>query len=354
MSCLRRPLLLALLLPALLCGCATAPGGKPAPKPTPTAVPALARARATLPEFQRGVDIDAYTYPGQDIEAAASADIAYVKSLHANSVAISFPFFMAAKSSDTVVAKDTTPTPAQLAVLVYDAQLAGLYITLRPLLDETNLGMSRSHWSPPDLADWFASYQRFLMPYVAMAQREKAQKLIVGTELTTFQAAAGWTTLDEAVRRAYHGVLGCANNWGTSAAAGDGSGKPYAGNCGPAVLQSVDAYQPIRGDLLAGWRSYDAGLPPGTVETEVGIAAVAGAYQRPYELQWPGVTSLDPGVQADWFAAACRAAGDGHLGGIYFWSLGFSANPAPGPTLTDQGQWAGGAGATAIASCFGN
>ena len=110
-----------MLFPALLSGCAAAQSAKP----TPTVVPALARDRTALPAFQRGVDIDAYTYPGQDI-AAAAADIAYVKSLHANSVAISFPFFMTAKSPDAVAARDTTPTPDQLAVIVYDAQLAGL------------------------------------------------------------------------------------------------------------------------------------------------------------------------------------------------------------------------------------
>ena len=44
--------------------------------------------------MQLGIDIDLYTYPGQDFAAAAATDIAYIASLHANSMSISFPFFM--------------------------------------------------------------------------------------------------------------------------------------------------------------------------------------------------------------------------------------------------------------------
>ena len=134
--------------------------------------------------------------------------------------------------------------------------------------------------------------------------------------------------------------------------AGDGSGPAFAANCGHGVRESVDAYQPQNGNLLAGWEAYDSLLPWGTVETEVGIDAVAGAYIRPYQHQWTEVTSLDTSVQARWFVAACRAAVKEHLGGIYFWPLGFSNQPATGPSLTYQGQWAGGAGGRAIAQCF--
>jgi hypothetical protein len=342
------------VLAVLTSGCTAAANTKPLQQ---TEVPSSAASSlpsvpVRLPAFQRGVDIDAYTYPGQDIAAAAAADVAYIKSLYANSVSISFPFFMTGPSSSAVYAMNTTPSPAQVAVLVNDAEAAGLYVSIRPLLDESTLGRSRAHWSPDDTAAWFSSYQRFLLPYAAMAQREKVPEFIVGTELSIFQDSPHWNALDKAFRRTFHGALGCSNNWGSQALAGDGSGEAFAGNCGDGVRESVDAYQPQNGNLLAGWEAYDSGLPRGTAETEVGIDAVAGAYKRPYQHEWAAATSLDASVQAHWFTAACRAAVKERLGGIYFWALGFSNQPATGPTVTYQGQWAGGAGGRAIAQCF--
>ena len=302
--------------------------------------------------MQRGVDIDAYTYPGQDIAAAASADVVYIESLHANAVSISFPFFMSGPSSDTVYAENSTLSSVQLSVLVHDAEQAGMYVSIRPLLDEGALGTSRVYWSPANPGKWFASYRHFLLPYATMAQREHAQEFIMGAEFSTFAASPYWTALDRAMRRRFHGVLGCSNNWGPLDFAGDGSGKAFAGNCGQGVRESVDAYKPQQGNLLAGWEAFDSTLPRGTVETEIGIDAVSGAYKRPYKHQWTFATKLDTSVQADWFTAACHAAAGEHLGGIYFWSLGFSQQPATGPTMTYQGAWAGGAGAQAISRCF--
>jgi hypothetical protein len=343
----------AAALAVLVTGC-TAGAHKPVqPTEVLSSAPAgVSSAPARLPAFQRGVDIDAYTYPGQDIAAAAAADIAYIKSLHANAVSISFPFFMADRSSPVVYAKNTTPSPAQLAVLANDAVQAGLYVSIRPLLDESTLGGSRTSWSPADPAAWFASYRRFLLPYAAMAQREKIQELIVGTEFSAFGSSPLWNTLDKALRSNFHGALGCSNNWGSKALAGDGSGAPFAGNCGDGVRESLDAYHPQQGNLLIKWEAFDAQYPRGTVVTEVGIDAVAGADETPYKHEWPGVTSLDTSVQARWFTAACNAAAREHLGGVYFWPLDFSNEPATGPTLTYQGEWAGGAGGKAIAQCF--
>jgi hypothetical protein len=302
--------------------------------------------------MQRGIDIDAYTYPGQDIAEAASADVAYIESMHANAVSVSFPFFMSAASSSTVYAKNSTPTPAQLAVLVRDAERAGLYVSIRPLLDESALGIPRVDWSPTDPGAWFASYRRFLIPYAAMAQREHVQEFIVGAEFTMFGASPRWNVLDRAMRSRFDGTLGCANNWGRRVFTGNGSGVPFSGNCGIGVRESVDAYHPQHGNLLAGWEAFDSSLPRGTVETEVGIDAVKGAYKRPYQHEWTTAVTVDTSVQAHWFTAACHAAARERLGGIYFWSLGFSQQPATGPTLTSQGAWAGGAGAQAISQCF--
>jgi hypothetical protein len=93
-------------LAVLVAGCSAAGHLKMLdPPPTPASRPLPSTAR-----MQLGVDIDAYTYPGQDIGAAAEQDIAYVESLHANAVSISFPFFMTGRLANSVHAGPATPS----------------------------------------------------------------------------------------------------------------------------------------------------------------------------------------------------------------------------------------------------
>jgi hypothetical protein len=181
------------------------------------------------------------------------------------------------------------------------------------------------------------------MPYAVMAQREHVQEFIVGTEFTGFGPSPRWAALDKALRRAFHGTLAYANN-----------GNQIQRIAVPVV--TVDAYPRLtgtgRGWLERAWGTYDKTLPAGTVLTEVGIDAVRGAYAAPWVHHWPGA-QIDPAVQARWFTAACHAAIAARLGGIYFWSIGFSARPA-GPASTYQGGWAHSAGGNAIRACFGH
>jgi hypothetical protein len=289
--------------------------------------------------MQLGIDIDAYTYPGENVAAAARTDVAYIKSLHANAVSISFPFFMDGPKSDTVTAGTSTPTPGQLATIVATAANAGLYVSVRPLLDEAILGKSRVFWAPPDPSAWFASYLAFVLPYAVAAQRAQAREFIVGAELTQTDRMPQWSGLDGVLARRFSGTLAYSNNWGSFRLSGNGGD----------VAETVDAYQPEHPPLVQAWMRFDHQLPPGTVETEVDIAAVDQAWRRPYQHHW-STSRLDPDMQAQWFAAACAAARATHLAGIYFWSIGLGQ--IAGPTLAQQQNWAYGAGATAISQCF--
>ena len=300
----------------------------------PPGLPPLPLATA----FQRGIDVDFYTYPGQDVAAAAGVTVAYARSLHANAIGISFPFFMTSRDAATVHAGAATPTPDQLATVIIAARRAGMRVTLRPLLDEKALGGSRVSLRPVNQAAWFTSYRQFLVPYLVMAQQLQVSEFITGAELTQFSRSPRWKELDTSIRRIYHGQLGCSDNL-----------HFRHGGCGTAV-QLVDAYQPLHPPLAAAWRSFDATFPFGTVLAEVGIAAVYGAWIKPWLINWPD-SVLNPAMQAQWFTDACYAAAAAHLHGIYFWSLDLS-DQQTGPTLADEAEWAHSAGASAISQCF--
>jgi hypothetical protein len=312
---------------------------------TPTAKFLARRA----PRRQLGIGIDFYTYSGQDVATAAEQTVAYAKSLHANSISISFPFFMHGKHGSAVFATSETPSPSELAQVAVLAENAGLYVSLRPLLDEYSLGASRTIWKPEHPAAWFASYQKFLLPYAEMAQQARIPELIEGTEFSLFGRSHLWNGLAQALRRVYTGTLVYDSNWGL----------PLAGNGGSKVVEAVDSYQPMPlpasasvAQLTAGWSTYDATLPHGTVELEVDIAAVRGAYLKPYQVAGWHEKKLDPTIQVRWFTAACNAMVREHLGGIYFWGPGLGQSTHVRPGLAEPGSWVDSPGAAAISRCF--
>ncbi len=314
----RTVLVAVVALGLLMAGCTAASrmkGLQPRLVPTSSGI-AIPRTPAR-PAMQLGVDIDAYTYPGQDIAAAARADIAYVRSLHANAVSVSFPFFMTGPGASSVYASPRTPTPGQIATIAQTAVRAGLYVSIRPLLDEGNLGRSRPRWAPRNPRRWFASYQKFLLPYAAIAQQAGVPELIVGAEFSKFAGSRRWNSLDAALRRVFRGTLTFSNN-------GWDYPRTFTGNGGRGVRQAVDAYPPLPAPFAAGWTAYDRALPARIVETEVGIAAAPGAFRSPWRQRWPGAP-VDQSVQVRWFSAACRAAARTHLAGIYFWSIGLTS-----------------------------
>ncbi len=349
MNQLGRALAGAGLAGVLVAGCTaaahlTALQSRPLPPSRPVHVPPSLASEYRIPAVQLGVDIDVYTYRGQNVAAGAEAAIRYVRKLHANAVSITFPFFMDGPRASSVSTRASTPTPRQMVAIARVAEAHGLYVAFRPLLDETSIDHQfRGNIAPRNLRRWFASYRRFLLPYAKAAQRARVQEFVVGTELSSLYTSHMWYPLDAAVRRDYYGTLAFDSNWyGVSSLTGAG---------GKGLAEGVDAYPAIPSHIAQGWEAYDRRLPRGTVEMEVGIAAVRGAEAAPYKHNWPG-RSIDGEVQAQWFTAACHAAARAHLGGIYFWSVGLGPT-FPGPTPTYPLNWGGGSpGGRAIASCF--
>jgi hypothetical protein len=312
-------------------------------KPSAPAYRLIAR-----PRIELGIDVDFYTYPGQDIAAAAKLSAEYAKSLGANAMSVTFPFFASGIRSSGVHGTSATPSPEELALVASIAEKAGLYFSLRPLLDSSSIGgLSRTLWKPPRLRFWFSSYEHFLLPYAQMARAARIPEFITGAEFSLFEASHYWAGLDAALRRVYSGTLAYANNWGDQA--------PQSL---PSIREMVDAYHPVPvpdtasvSELAAGWRTYDETLPPRTVLAEVDIASQPGAYYKPYVVSWPG-EPLVPSIQSKWFTAACDALRSVGLGGIYFWATGLGQPLNAPPSAANPGSFVGGMGAVAIARCF--
>jgi hypothetical protein len=255
----------------------------------------------------------------------------YVVSLDANSLCISFPFYTPDITASTVGAKPTTPSPARVAILIQEARRAGLRVTVRPILNEASLDPPtgwRGAIEPADPAEWFASYQRLLLPYAQVAQKYGAATFTVGTELDSMEGDPHWAGLIAAVGRVFHGQISYDINWS------DYITTPQVDV--PVGSFGVDAYFPVDApdsapvsELVAGWDAWldhkTTGPLRSLVFSEVAIGAEDGAYESPGNFYVSN--PYNPNVQANWYTAICTVTRQRQMAGMYVWSLDFNAVP---------------------------
>jgi hypothetical protein len=296
------------------------------------------------------------------VQAKAERIIDYAISLHANSIAVTFPFFTYGPTSNTVYAKPgVTPSPAHIAAFLAVAAKANIRVTLRPVLDEdalvsANLQDWRGSIQPRSRAAWFRSYRAFLLPYVSAAQQGHAATFVMGTELESLEGSPEWPGLVSSLRSVYTGQLTYDENydefaWNTA--------KP------PVPTHNVDAYPefsvPGSASVAVLTHSWEAwlGAHPLSVRreltlSEVGIRAEANSYNNPWAWLGTATAPIDPRVQAAWFQAVCNAISAEQVGGgIYWWEVNFDANPAgPAPFESDRMTFLDRPAQHVIQNCF--
>ena len=296
------------------------------------------------------------------IQAKAQRIIDYAISLNANSIAVTFPFFTYGLTSDTVYANpEVTPSPSHIAIFLAVAARAHIRVTLRPLLNEAVLiAKNPMAWrgtiAPLDRAAWFESYQRLLLPYLAVAQAGHAATFVLGTELDSMEGAAQWPDFIRSLRSVYTGQLAYDQNF-------DRFAMDVATL--PEPTRDVDAYPrfdlPDSASVASLTRYWDAwlGAHPLAVRrsltlSEVGIDAVAGAYQDPGAWVTTRTARIDTRVQTAWYQAVCNAVSDEQIGGgIYWWEVNFDANPAdPGVYASDRLTFLDRPAQQVIRNCF--
>jgi hypothetical protein len=331
-------------------------GGDSADPPGPTATPFTGRIVADPWKpgmVQYGINVF-WSHSTDETDAVVKMRSArvldYVVGMGANSVTLSFPFFMDGWQASTVKTTDETPSAQQIAVFLDEAAKRHLRTTLRPLLSEVSLKpLWRGLIAPANRATWFASYQSFLLLYASLAESAHVATYVVGAELSSIAADRHWTPLVAAVAQVYKGELGYSANHDQLTAP-----LPTKG-----LVKSVDAYHPLKlpdtasvEQLVSGWNKW---LNATTdlnhlVLAEVGIGGQSGAYSEPYNSIQKG--PLKPQLQQRWFEAACQVVRTRKLAGIYFWVIYFGFDPATyvprGPT-----PFIGRPAEQTISACFG-
>jgi hypothetical protein len=288
--------------------------------------------------------------------------INYAVSLNANSIMVTFPFYTHGVTSSSVYAGRSTPTPHHIEIFLQEAAESHIAVTLRPILNENSLIAEnplawRGSIEPASVAGWFRSYRKLLMPYATAAQAGHAASFVVGTELESLETAHGWSGVIKAIRSVYKGRLAYDQNFDEFAAGDERL---------PLRTFDIDAYPRFSlpdsasvGELAQAWDDW-LGSHPLRVRrqltlSEIGIAAVPGAYSDPGD--WTGTehSVIDTRVQANWYRAVCQAVQTEHVGGgIFWWEVSFDANPAEPAEWdhTDRLTFLGRPAQTVIKNCF--
>ncbi|WP_234377123.1 hypothetical protein [Streptomyces sp. TP-A0356] len=268
------------------------------------------------------------------IEAQAQKQATYLVGLGANSVSLSFPFYTEGRTSDVTKTGPGTPSPERVRRVLKVFEDAGFRTTIRPVMDEASLNPPtgwRGNIEPASRSAWFRSYQTFLAPYLKVAQDEKANTFVIGTELTSMEGDSGWDSLVASAEKSFSGEVAYDANWD----------KYVTGRINiPVNHLGIDAYFPVKvpdtapvSRLVKGWNEWldrkSTGALPHITLSEAGIGAMDGAYHAPGDFY--ARRTVNPTVQANWYKAACQVVQERRMTGVYWWSIWFDDDPNTPP-----------------------
>lgn len=319
MSLMRRAVVTAMLLALLGCGWSAKP--------------------SSLPAFQRGVTLAHEGFRSNEGygSGAAFQQLVRLKKLGANSVTLVPYGFTRAPEETDVRWTGTDETDDRVARTIREARRLGLATVLKPQL------WTRGRWTGEiaftDRAAfrlWMASYRGFILHYARLAELERADLLVIGTELggLTLPGPSGlsgeteWRALIREVRKVYSGPLTYAANWGRE--------FETLGFWDELDFLGVNFYYP----LAAPGEQPRAGSPrlkelgrmlegmsrkhrKPVLFTEVGYAASAAAAAEPWKEE---TAPLDPAMQARCYEVVFQSFyRERWLAGLYWWKW-----PSPG------------------------
>jgi hypothetical protein len=320
----------------------------------PSALPAVvspSRSVSTV-SMQWGIQVYLHTVPGAEDNIDAILD--YVVGLGANSVAVTFPLYTDGPYPTRVYADVETPSPRRVADVVARAHDRGLRVTVRPLIDEANIAIAPGQWrgsiEPIDVGAWFDSYGSEIRPYF----RAGADEFVLAAELNSLQdETERWSVLEQDARSLFSGVISYTFNWDGF----DEEHLPMLSSYGVDLYPQSDLGDDATVEELTAVMLFALGQLPDPVRRslvihEVGIPALSGVYRLPYHWGTEGGPILED-VQEKWFTAACRAAEEAEVQGLYFWMLDSNidplrANPVDQPPKSFVGRLA----EASIRDCF--
>lgn len=292
---------------------------------------AMAADRSTVSSFapQNGISMASWWVTGfAGSRAIASLD--ELAATGANWVAFVVTQYQSNIRSTDIGKTNGTVDDADLIDLIRHAHTLGLGVTLKPHVDlHSDPRRNRAHIgsafeSEGEWENWFSTYTDFIVHYAELAEENRVEQLVIGTELAgTTHRDDDWRGVVEQVRDVYGGSLTYASLDSESLAITWWDALDVIG---------VDAYYVLTSDpdpsklqLERGWRPYlDAlnglserwGMP--ILLTEIGYTSVSGTTSKPWDWNLPGPIDLEEQALA-YEVALEQTSQEPWFIGMYWW-----------------------------------
>lgn len=219
--------------------------------------------------------------------------------------------------------------PPTLARTLRQAHAQGLETTVMPVIDlaqRAHPGDWRGRLEPADPDRFWAGYTAALHRIAAVAESAGAERLVVGSELSSLEDRSDrWLSLIAGLRDRFGGRLTYSANWDHHA------GVPFWHALDEV---GITAYQPVEQAPARAWEHALAAAGATAAEadrplvlTEYGYPALGSAAARPWD-QTTGAAA-DPALQAELYAVALDAIACAGPAAAFAWNwFGHPADPA--------------------------
>lgn len=238
------------------------------------------------------------------------------------------------RSTRIAARSDVTIDDATLRHAIQHAHGQGLRVLVFPILTLRKLapGEWRGTIQPADVDAWWLGYEAFILHYAAIAARERAWSLLIGSELGSTESwTYRWYHLISGVERVYDGVLVYSANWDHYQHVTFWRRLDAMGVTGYFELtQSKDeseanlarSWQAVRQALIDAAQAIEKPL----WITEVGYTSTDGTATQPWNYVLSGAVDLEE--QRRCYAAFVQAwGGQPALGGVFFWNWSGEGGP---------------------------
>ncbi|HEY0722298.1 MAG TPA: hypothetical protein VGE50_13730 [Gammaproteobacteria bacterium] len=264
----------------------------------------------------------------------AGESLRRMQQVGANSVVL-VPFFHQHRAASGEIGFSDAVTDRQLSAAISEARRLHLKVVLKPqVLVENGWAGDIRFAGDADEQRWFGRYRDLLLHYAHIAQREKVDAFVIGTELAGVESSRRWYEVIASVRKVYHGRI-------TYAAHGvKGVLRFPAWQSLDAVAVSLypslgDSSEPaaMRGQMektLTELRRASRGLARPLWVMEVGIPSAQGALRSPWD--WRrlrnGDASPDPTTQGVALGQWLDALDKPWINAVFLWC--WSSDPHAG------------------------
>jgi hypothetical protein len=236
-----------------------------------------------------------------------------------------------------------SPTDSAVVAAIHNMQAQGITVFLKPHVDSLD-GVFRGTLAPSSVADWFASYQTFILHYAQLASENNVGGLVIGTELASLTTATYknyWLNIIAQIRSSYPNLT-----------LAYGANATYADDEFTTVsfwdkvdIMGVDGYFPLTNhadptvaELVAAWSNNKDGLNivsalhnvqskynKPLIFTELGYVSAQGTNETPYANAAAGA-AYDPTEQKDCYEAFFEVFSQqtSWMKGVFWWAWNVS------------------------------